>query len=593
MRGPQSRLVLGAAVGDCVHVAGVLHFLNEAARAGYETEFLGPAQSVEALAQAVERLRPHIVGVSYRLSPETAAPLFAELAAGKLGPGGASGERRRPWLVFGGTAPVCRVAAGSGVFSAVFSPESPPGSITAFLRRAAAGFPGEPGLDGLTADATAGAGGEGHPVGPPGTLIERVAAARPYPIFRHHFGQPTLEATVEGCARLAESGLIDVISIGPDQNTQERFFRPEEIDEAQTGAGGVPLRRPEDFAALFAASRRGNYPLMRCYSGTRDILRMARVLVERINNAWCAVPLYWYNVLDARSDRPLRESIPENMEVVTWHAERGVPVEINESHHWSLREAPDAVAVAAAFLAAYNAKKRGVRYYVSQYMFNTPAGTLPDTDLGKMLAKIDLIEALHDEGFTSLREVRAGLASFPADPAEAKGHLAASTYLQMALAPHILHVVGYSEADHAARPEEIIESLKVCRGVVRAALEGLPDMSSSASVRRRREELVSEAQCVLDGLRELAGPDVPDPWTDTETLARAVEVGLFDSPHLAGNPAALGRVRTKIMDGMCLAIDPDTGRPVPEKQRVKEALDRAARWRGAGGHTGGASAGRS
>lgn len=548
-------LVVGAALGDCVHVAGLLHFLRLAEEEGYETRFLGSAQPVAAVAEALSRLQPDLLGLSYRLSPEAARPLFEELGRAVSGRG--LGRIR---LVFGGTGPVCEAAEKSGLFAAVFSSASTPEDIRAFLRGAAKGDNGP----------AAGI----HPA----TLVERIEAARPYPIYRHHFGQPTLAATIEGCALLAESGVIDVISIGPDQNTQERFFHPDEIDESQSGAGGVPLRTADDFRVLWSASRRGNHPLMRCYSGTRDILRMARMLRETINNAWCAVPLFWYNVLDGRSDRALRDSIRENMNVVAWHAEQGVPVEVNEAHHWSLREAPDAVAVATAFLAAYNAKVRGVRHYVSQYMFNTPAGTWHDMDLGKMLAKIELIEALHDEGFTTYREARAGLASFPADLLQAKGHLAGSAYLQMALAPHIMHVVGYSEADHAARPDEIIESVRICRGVaVAVARGGMPDMRAAAAVRERKEELVAEARVLLRGVQELGGPGVDDPWADPETLARSVETGLLDAPHLIGNPAACGRVRTQITKGRCVAIDPGTGRPISERERVARVLDRQAR----------------
>jgi len=575
--GGPKKLVVGAALGDCVHVAGIVHFLSLAEAEGFRTEFLGPAQPVDAVVEAIDRLEPSMVGVSYRLSPEAIGPLLDELSR-KLAERASRVGRPGPVMVFGGTEPVCRVARESGLFARVFSPRTDPGEVVDFLRRAARGEvavptpgSGRPGRPTAAADREAAA--KTHP----DNLVDRIAAARPYPIFRHHYGRPSLEETVRGCALLAESGVLDVISIGPDQNAQEHFFHPEEMEEDQTGAGGVPLRRPEDFRRLYEASRRGNHPLMRCYSGTRDILRMARMLRETIRNAWCAVPLFWYNVLDGRSRRALPESIRENMEVVAWHAEQGVPVEVNESHHWSLREAPDAVAVAAAFLAAYNAKRRGVRHYVSQYMFNTPAGTWPDMDLGKMLAKIDLIEGLHDETFTSFRQVRAGLASFPADLDEAKGHLAAVAFLQMSLSPHILHVVGYSEADHAARAEEVVESVKIARGAVRAGAAGLPDMTSAPTVKARREELVAEARVILDAVRELAGPGVEDPWADPDTLARAVRTGVLDAPHLAGNPAACGQVRTRIIDGRCVAVDPRSGRPVEEKARVREALDRALR----------------
>ena len=55
-----------------------------------------------------------------------------------------------------------------------------------------------------------------------------------------------------------------------------------------------------------------------------------------------------------------------------WHAERGIPVEANEPHHWGLRDAHDVIPVVMAYLSARNAKKAGVRHYVSQYMFNVP-----------------------------------------------------------------------------------------------------------------------------------------------------------------------------------------------------------------------------
>ncbi len=568
-------LILGATLGDCAHVAGVLHFLTLAEDEGWATRFLGPAQTVTAVVEAIECYRPDVVGLSYRLGPGPVASFVAALDLALRERGG-----ERPLLLFGGTPAPCRAAEESGLFDRVFPSAATPEEVRAYFRRLSRG-----------AGDAGGAGGEGgeggHPTAAGGTargalapgahegLVDRIAASYPWPLFRHHFGLPDLEATVKGCVRLAESGLVDVISLGPDQSTQERFFHPDEIDDFSSGAGGVPLRRSEDFRRLRQASRRGNFPLMRCYSGTRDLLRMAELLHETIDNAWSAVPLFWYSVLDARSDRPLRRAVSENLEAIAWHAERGIPVEVNESHHWSLREAPDAVAVAAAFLAAYNAKRSGVRHYVSQYMFNTPAGTSPENDLGKMLAKIDLIEGLHDETFTTFRQVRSGLSSFPADPDEAKGHLAAATWVQAALRPHIVHVVAYCEADHLAAPPEILESVRICRQIFREGAFGGPDFADSPGVRARRQDLVQEAGLLLGAILDLARPGVTDPWADPETLARAVEVGLLDAPHLAGNPAACGAVRTRIVEGKCLAVDPDTGLAIPEQRRIAGVLSRA------------------
>ena len=176
----------------------------------------------------------------------------------------------------------------------------------------------------------------------------------------------------------------------------------------------------------------------------------------------------------------------------------GIPVEVNESHHWSLRDAPDVVAVASAYRAALNAKNMGVGDYVAQFMFNTPPGTSAAMDLGKMLAKLELIESLVDRDFKVWRQVRAGLASFPVDLSLAKGQLAASTLVSMNLKPHIVHVVGFCEGDHAATPEDVIESCKIVRGVIRNCLHGMPDMTLSEEVQARKAQLLQEARALLE-----------------------------------------------------------------------------------------------
>lgn len=492
------------------------------------------------LAGAIATEAPELVAVSYRLTDSSAARLFTELRA-------ALGDER-PRMVFGGTLPVCRQAEASGLFEACFGPDTGAAAVLAYLR---------------------GRGLEDRDEGHPGTLLERMEAARPFPLIRHHFGQPTLAATAAGIERLAEARALDIISLGPDQNAQEHFFRPQEMDPAQDGAGGVPVRRPEDFALLYQASRRGNHPIMRCYSGTRDILRLAEVLAREINNAWAAVPLCWYNELDGRSDRPLGRAIAENLEVVRWHAARGIPVEINESHHWSLRDSHDTIAVVMAYLAAYNARAAGVRHYVAQYMFNTPAGTSFTMDLGKMLAKVHLIEGLHDGTFQTYRQVRTGLASMPADYGRAKGQLAASTMLQMALAPDIVHVVGFSEADHAATPDDIGESCNLVRQVIGNCLGGTPDLTADPAVAARRDELLAEAQTLLEAIREAAPGGTGDPLTDPASLELAIRRGLLDAPHLRGRPVARGELVTRVVDGACRAVDPASGKPLAEAERVR------------------------
>jgi len=521
------RKILGAAIGSCVHVAGVIAFLRLAEDLGHTTDFLGPAVDIVDVISAALREKPDTLALSYRLSPEAARALLAELGTALDAAGLADTE-----LVFGGTPPVAQIAEETRLFVRVFSGEEGPAEVVAFLR-------GERGGEDVAT--------------PPQTLVERVARLAPYPLIRHHFGLPSLQETLAGVRAIAQAKVLDIISLGPDQNAQFAFFRPQEMDPLQHGAGGVPVRTPEDLAALYVASRTGNYPLMRCYSGTRDLLQWAEMSRATINNAWAAIPLCWYNILDGRSDRLPAESIPENLAVMAWHAERGIPVEVNEAHHWSLREAPDVVAVVAAYLAALNAKKQGVRDYVAQYMFNTPLGTSYSNDLAKMLAKRDLIESLHDEKFTSLRQVRTGLMSLSTNMHLAKGQLASSIALALNLQPHIVHVVGYSEAQFAASPEVVMESCQIAHGVIRSRLHLAPDASLDPQVEAKRQALKQKANDLLAAIARLGRGE--DSLTDPAVIAKAIQVGYLDAPHLKGNRFAQGAVKTRIIDGACVAVE--------------------------------------
>ncbi len=535
--------ILGACIGSCVHVAGILNFLNIAKRSGYNTRFSGSALDIDKLLKEIDDYNPDIVAVSYRLSPESIMPVFKELKEKIVESGKSNGIK----FILGTTKPVADIAFKLGIFSKVFTGEETAEEVERYLT-------GEKIRERSSI--------------PPQTLLKRIEYKNPYPVIRHHFGRPTLDETLEGIKVISESGLLDIISIGPDQNTQEFFFHPEKMDPRQDGAGGVPLRTAEDFKKLYDASRTGNHPLLRCYSGTNDIIRMAEILVDNINNAWCAVPLFWYNELDNRSGRTVKQSIAENQSVMEWHGSKNIPVEVNESHHWSLRYAPDPIAVAAAFLAAYNAKKMGVKTYVSQYMFNTPPETSFIMDLAKMLAKTELIESLHDDDFISIRETRAGLFSYPADFDEGKGQLASSTFLQMQLEPQIVHIVGYCEADHAARPDDIIESTKIANRAIENCINGCPDMKSDSRVLKQKKQLIEDARAILNKIKELdSGHASEDPLADPSVLAEAVAVGILDAPHLCGVKAAKGTIMTMFKDGKNIAVDRDL-KPITEMERL-------------------------
>ena len=552
------KTVVAAALGECVHVAGVLNFLRLAEAAGWRTVFLGPAVPVEQVLEAARREKADLVGVSYRLTPETGERLLGQFAeaADDLH---AAGVR----FAFGGTPPVAERARALGFFERVFEGGEPAETVLAYLKGQSLATPTEADL--------------------PQTTVERIAWKAPFPIVRHHFGLPTVEATREGIARIAEAQALDVVSLGIDQDAQANFFHPERQDPRRRGAGGVPVRTPDDYRALYAASRCGNFPLLRSYSGTDDFIRLAEMYVETIHIAWCAIPIFWFNLMDGRGPWGLEDSIRQHQQVMAWYGERGVPVELNEPHHWGMRDAPDVIFVVSAYLSAYNARAFGVRDYIAQLMFNSPPGLSDRMDLAKMLAILDLISRIADCGlriadsafriphsaFQIWRQTRTGLLSYPLDPDAARAHLAASVYLQMALRPHVLHVVGHTEAHHAATADDVIEACKLARRAVENALHGQPDMTADPAVQERKEELVREAQVTLQAIRELAGPDVADPFTDPATLARAVTTGVLDAPHLRNNPFARGQIVTRIDPrGACVAVDPATGRTLSEQERV-------------------------
>jgi methylmalonyl-CoA mutase cobalamin-binding subunit len=540
------KTVVAAALGECVHVAGVLGFLRLAEAAGWRTVFLGPAVSIEQVLKAAQEENASLVGVSYRLTPETGERLLGEFAeaADSLY---SQGVR----FAFGGTPPVAERALRLGFFERVFDGNQPPEEVLAYLKGQVS-----PPLSGQDY---------------PHSLVERIQWKSPFPLLRHHFGLPTLEQSLDGVAKIAQAKVLDVISLGIDQDAQENFFHPQRQDPRRKGAGGVPVRSAEDYRALYAASRQGNYPLMRTYSGTDDFIRLAEMYLETIHNAWCAIPLFWFNQMDGRGPWDLEGSIRQHQQVMAWYGERRVPVELNEPHHWGMRDAPDVIFVVSAFLSAYNARFFGVRDYLAQMMFNSPPGTSDAMDLAKMLAIIQIIGPLSGPDFRIWTQTRTGLLSYPVDMPAARAHLAASVYLQMAVKPHIIHVVSHTEAHHAATPEDVIEACRMARRSLENALGGAPDMTADPAVQAQASHLVAEAKVTLQAIQQLGGRDSADAWTDPAVLAQAVRLGILDAPQLKNNPCALGQIITRVLGGACVAVDAD-GKPMREADRLVKYL---------------------
>ncbi|MCW5878173.1 MAG: cobalamin B12-binding domain-containing protein [Anaerolineales bacterium] len=548
----KQKTVVAGALGECVHVAGVSNFLRLAQQAGWRTVFLGPAVPIERMLAVAREEKADLVGVSYRLTPETGERLLAEFAeeADELHSAGVQ-------FAFAGTPPVVERADKLGFFAASFDGTESVDEVLAFLHGEQAGPASEADF--------------------PQTTVGRIQWKQPYPLIRHHFGLPTMEETVAGIQQIAEARALDVISIGTDQDAQENFFHPERQNPRRRGAGGVPVRSADDFRALYAASRRGNFPLLRTYTGTDDFLKLAEMFMETINMAWAAIPLFWFNKMDGRGPWDLEGSLREHQELMSWYGERGIPVELNEAHHWGMRDAPDVIFCVALYLAAYNAKAYGVHDHIVQMMFNSPPGLSDTMDLAKMLAGLELVSELEDQDFRLWRQTRTGLLSYPVDIEASRGHLAASVYLQMQLKPHIIHIVGHTEADHAATAGEVIAASQMGRRAIENALRGLPDATHDPLIVERKQELVAEARLLLDAVRQLAAPGVQDPLADAVTLAAAVETGILDAPQLGNNPHGRGRIRTTFdARGACISVDPETGKPITEKQRLN-ALAQEAR----------------
>ena len=542
------KTVVAGALGECVHVAGVTNFLRLAEQAGWKTVFLGPAVSIDQLIETARREKAALVGISYRLTPETGERLMGEFAE-------AADDFRSNGVrfVFGGTPPVVKRVRALGFFDVCFDGTETPDQVLAYLK---------------------GNEYKSHTkIDFPQTAIERIQWKSPYPIFRHHFGLPDFKATHDGIQQIADSGMVDVVSLGIDQDAQENFFHPERQDSRRRGAGGVPVRTPGDYYSLYNATRHGNFPLLRTYTGTDDFIQLAEMYVETIHNAWSAIPLLWFNQMDGRGPWDLEGSIREHQKLMTWYGERSIPVEVNEPHHWGMRDAPDVIFVVAAYLSAYNARSFGVKDYIAQMMFNSPPGLTDAMDLAKMLAILKMIQPQEDPDFRIWRQTRTGLLSYPVDVDAARAHLASSVYLQMALRPHILHVVGYTEADHAATAADVIESCKLAWRSVKNALGG-PDMTQDDSIQNRVAELTEETQITLETIRELAQSGVTDPLTDATTLTQAVQTGILDAPQLKNNPFGRGQIVTRInSSGACIAIEPTTGSPLNESDRIANLIN--------------------
>ena len=83
----------------------------------------------------------------------------------------------------------------------------------------------------------------------------------------------------------------------------------------------------------------------------------------------------------------------------------------------------------------------------------------------------------------------------------------------------------------------------------------------------RRDELIAEAT-ILDAIWQLGAAGTADPWSDPETLAKAVALGILDAPQLKGSAVAPGKIKTRMEQGACRLWDEDTQQVIGERTRL-------------------------
>jgi len=368
------------------------------------------------------------------------------------------------------------------------------------------------------------------------------------PLIRSHFGIPgdSIQPTVEGIMKIADARVIDELSLGSSDLSQ-RYFGDPKAFEGVKNDGGVPYKTKSDLIALKSATLRGNYPSIKPYCHVNGMLEFVDTCLETgmLEGAHQAVPLFWFSELDGRGPMTVNDAIEEHKKTVAYLVEKGIPTEMNDPNQWSSRYAHDAVFVADYALIAsvmYMAQSQDM---IFQMQFNKPADTGDYADLAKMQAARELIELVRPAGNRSriYIETRSGIEHFSTNLETAKLQLARSTLLQMLMDPAVIHLVSYCEADHAATPEDVIESSKILRRAVRLFKENEQDIRKAAQhpfVATRKEELKTEALYLLDTIGRLAREGhaytrdhAAAFLADTTALQRAMQYRIMGAPGIS------------------------------------------------------------
>jgi len=635
----RKRRVLAGSMDPCVHTLGTEKFAEWLEDLGvrYVAVKLGPAVTIDELLNKVQESHPEVVAISYRLGDLHVDEIIAELIE-KADLRGLLPAKSGIRYAFGGTRPAAnlvRAMTGQSVAPDRFSPETDRHFDLAKVAKQYADKPSFQGFFEIVVDdyvtmeeleqfARRIPGKKQEKAAWSDELRERIRQVRDRenrPIIRAHIGiaAESLEPTVEAVRQLSDAECLEIVSLAPDQPSQAflaKFVRGDEDPaEHPRGQGGAPITSKEDLLALKEATRRGNYPLSRVYSGTDELTELAKIFQETLNMAFPAVPIFYYNQLDGRGPLSIWDGFVEHFKVMKWWASIGKPLEINDPHQWQLRNCTDDMYVADHVLCGIIALKMGIKSYIMQLMFDLPPEIFPLYDLAKMKAAYELIEPLTRHfDYEIIRETRGGLSSFPPNLDRAQGHLSLTTYWQLFMEPDIVHVVSICEAHHEAKTADIVESCEITKQVFDEFLRGpQPDLWSNPRIIARKEELkngalynifhlallggyagkvtldnvgeflvsVEEAACrpdkaarqmnhetmLLDLIDEANYPTGNCEMISPDTLDLALQTGLFQAPQVTvidKRYEMSGRCKTDNSNGMCRIRSFD-GEPVDDE----------------------------
>ena len=339
------------------------------------------------------------------------------------------------------------------------------------------------------------------------TFIKRLTYCREHqslPIIRVHvdpYNSNRTEALKEfnsWARELAQSRLLDVLSIGSSQLTQSNFG--EDWSGMHNGGGG-PINSEQEYRDVAIAA---NPMLVRTYAGTKNIPQLAAIHERALNISWHALSFWWFCEIDGRGKNTVLENLREHFETIRYAAQTQKPVEPNVPHHFAFRGTDDITYIISGYLTAKSIKRIGVNHLILQNMLNTPKYTWGIEDLAKGRAMLKLVRELEDKNFSVSLQTRAGLDYFSVQ-------LAAVTALMDDLepdnpnSPEIIHVVSYSEAVRLATPDVIKESIQITLSSLQEyrrlrKTNRVGNMTYDRDVLYRTNDLYEEAKEAIDFL---------------------------------------------------------------------------------------------